>query len=87
MKLVRKGPIYNKSTLVQVMAWCLRGDKPLPESTLNKLSDTSRRYKAIVNKKWWRNNVSLVNLLSRWPVDCSVPTHHKNNADFTAISH
>ena len=32
LKLVSRGPIpYHKSTLVQVMAWCQTGDKPLHE--------------------------------------------------------
>ena len=30
-KFVRKGPINNKSSLVQVIAWPWTGDKPLPE--------------------------------------------------------
>ena len=30
LKFVPKGPIDNKSALVQVMAWRRRGDKPLP---------------------------------------------------------
>ena len=31
LKFVPKGPIDNKSALVQVKAWCQTGDKPLPE--------------------------------------------------------
>ena len=31
LKLVPKGPIDSKSALVQVMAWRLTGDKPLPQ--------------------------------------------------------
>ena len=34
LKFVPKGPIDNKSTLDQVMAWCRTGDKPLPEPIL-----------------------------------------------------
>ena len=31
LKYVRKGPIDNSPTLVQIMAWCRSGDKPLSE--------------------------------------------------------
>ena len=31
LKFVPKSPIDNKSALVQVMAWCRTGNKPLPE--------------------------------------------------------
>ena len=31
LNFVFKGPIDNKSTLVQALAWCRTGDKPLPE--------------------------------------------------------
>ena len=34
LKFVPKGPINNKSALVQVMAWCWTGDKPLTEPML-----------------------------------------------------
>ena len=34
LKFVLKGLINNKSALVQVMAWCRTGNKPLPESML-----------------------------------------------------
>ena len=40
LKFVPKGPIDNISALVQVMAWCLTGTKPLPETMLTKISDT-----------------------------------------------
>ena len=39
LKFVRKSPIDNKSALVQVMAWCWTGNKPLPESMLTQFSD------------------------------------------------
>ena len=35
LKFVPKGPINNKSALVQAMAWRRTGDKPLPEPILN----------------------------------------------------
>ena len=31
--------IHNISVFFQVMAWCQRGDKPLPEPMLNIISD------------------------------------------------
>ena len=31
LKIVSKGPIYNKPTLVQIMAWCWVGNKPLSD--------------------------------------------------------
>ena len=34
LKFVPQGLIDNKSTLVQVMAWCRTGDKPLPKPML-----------------------------------------------------
>ena len=39
LKFVPKGPIDNKSALVQVMACRLRGDKPLPEPMLTQFID------------------------------------------------
>ena len=38
--IVPKGPIYNKSTLAQVMAWCQIGYKPLLEPILMKIYNT-----------------------------------------------
>ena len=40
LKFVPKGPIDNKSALVQVMAWCLFSAKPLPEPMLTQFTDT-----------------------------------------------
>ena len=37
LKLVPKGPINNISALVQVMAWCRPGDKPLSEPLMVRL--------------------------------------------------
>ena len=40
LEFVPEGLIKNKSALVQVVvAWCQTGDKPLPESMLNKIYD------------------------------------------------
>ena len=39
LKFVPKGPIENKSALVQVMAWRQTGDKPLPEPMPTQFTD------------------------------------------------
>ena len=43
LKFVPKGPIHNKSALVQVMAWHQTGDKPLPEPRMTQLTDSMWR--------------------------------------------
>ena len=44
LKIVLKIPIDNKSALVQVMAWCGAGDKPLPEPMLAGFTDAYMRH-------------------------------------------
>ena len=44
LKFVTKDPIDNTSALVQVMAWCRTGDKPLPEAILTQLIDAYMRH-------------------------------------------
>ena len=44
LKFVPKGPINNKSALVQVMAWRQTGDKPLPERVLTQFTDKYMRH-------------------------------------------
>ena len=39
LKFVPEGPIDSKRALVQVMAWCRTGDKPLPEPMLTQFTD------------------------------------------------
>ena len=39
LKFVPKGPIDNKSALVQVMAWRRTSDKPLREPMLDEFND------------------------------------------------
>ena len=39
LKFVPEGPIHIKSVLVQVMACCLFGNKPLPEPMLAQFID------------------------------------------------
>ena len=44
LKFEPKDPIDNKSALVQVMAWCRIGDKPLPEAMMTQFTDTYMRH-------------------------------------------
>ena len=44
LKFVPKGPIDNKSALIQVMAWRQTGDKPLPEPMLTQFTDAYTRH-------------------------------------------
>ena len=39
LRFVPGSPIDNKAALVQVMAWCQTGDKPLPEPRLTQVTD------------------------------------------------
>ena len=39
LKLVPRSPIDNKPALIQVMAWCRTGDKPLPEPMMAQFTD------------------------------------------------
>ena len=44
LKFVPKGPIDNKSALVQVMAWHRTGDKPLSEPMRTQFIDVYMRH-------------------------------------------
>ena len=44
LKFVPRGPTDNKSALVQVMAWCQTGNKPLPEPMLTQFIDAYMRH-------------------------------------------
>ena len=44
LKFVPKGPIDNESALVQVMAWCRTGDKPLPEAIMTQFTNAYMRH-------------------------------------------
>ena len=45
-KFVPEGPIDNKSALVQVMAWCQTGAKPLPKPIMTQFNDAYMRHLA-----------------------------------------
>ena len=44
LKFIAKGPIDNKSALVQVMAWRRTGDKPLPKAMMIQFTDAYMRH-------------------------------------------
>ena len=39
LKFVPRGPVDNKWALVQLMAWCQKGDKPLSKPMLTQFTD------------------------------------------------
>ena len=47
-KFFRKGPTVNKSPLVQVMAWCQFGAKPLPEPMVKWFTEAHLRHQALM---------------------------------------
>ena len=72
MKFIPKGPNNTIPALVQVIAWCRKGDKPLSEPMMVKLTDafmrhsaTSYEYIDLIEK----NNFSSIVLI---PCDCVV---------------
>ena len=44
LKFVPKGPIDNNPALVQIMAWCRKGDKPLSQPMLTRFTDAYMRH-------------------------------------------
>ena len=44
LKFVPYSPVDNKSALVQVMAWCQTGNKPLPEAMMTQFTDVYMRH-------------------------------------------
>ena len=63
LKFVPKSPIDNKSALVQVMAWCWTGDKPLPEPMMTQFNDAYMWHQGEMSKDIQINNVILSSLL------------------------
>ena len=49
LKFVPRSPVGNKPALVQVMAWCQTGDKPLPEPMFIQFTDTYMQHKGEVS--------------------------------------
>ena len=46
LKFVPKGPINNIPALVQIIAWCSSGNKPLSEPMMAKFTNTYMRHLA-----------------------------------------
>ena len=53
LKFVPRSPIYNKPVLIQAMAWCWTGNKPLHEPMLTQFTDTYMQHKG-----GWVNSVA-----------------------------
>ena len=49
LNFISEGPINGKSAFVQMMAWCLTGSKPLPESMSAKVYYTMRHHWATMS--------------------------------------
>ena len=47
LKFVPKGPINNNPALVQIMAWCRSGDKPLSEPMINRNANDINGYRIL----------------------------------------
>ena len=56
LKIVSKGPIYNKPALVQIMTWCWVGNKPLSDQWWPGLL----MHKCITRPKWVNVKCSVV---------------------------
>ena len=52
LKFVPKGSIDDKPALVQIMAWCRAGNKPLPEPMFPQFTDAYMRHWGGVNSLW-----------------------------------
>ena len=59
MKFVPMGPIDNKSSLVDVMAWHWTGDKPFPEPVTTHLDDASSCLQWPLLLTWFNFNPSM----------------------------
>ena len=61
MKFVPKGPINNYPALVQIMAWCRSGDKPLSEPMM-----VSLLTHICVTRPQWNNKKQLPDIIMMW---------------------
>ena len=48
LKFIPKDQVDNKSSLVQVMAWCQKGTKPLSEPMMTLFTDLYRPHQALI---------------------------------------
>ena len=83
LKFVPRGPINNIPTLVQVMAWCRPGDKPLSEPMMIRLST----HIGVTRPQWvklpsWMNNYTLKEIMNMIIYPCPDPTiNHASKRD------
>ena len=80
LKLILKGPMENKSALVQVMAWRLTGDKPLPEPRMTKSIDAY-----VVQSKYEKTHHKLQQK-TKLPPSCRKFCVDFKNRNFTKIN-
>ena len=66
LKFVPKGPINNIPALVQIMAWCRPGDKPLSEPML-----VSLLTHICITRPQWVNNWQLV-IIEEWSYEIQI---------------
>ena len=66
LNFVPKGPIDNKPTSVQVMAWRLTGDKPLSEPMLNQMMDAYMRHWGEMNDSGRQLEINVKPCLHIW---------------------
>ena len=85
LKFVPKGPINNIPSLVQIMAWCRPGDKPLSEPMMV----SSLTHICVTRSQWVKSQVQ-----QKWPLDDKLKFHstinHRNSKytlnSFTMVS-
>ena len=82
-KFVPKVPINNIPALVQIMAWCQTGDKPLSEPMMTQFNDAYMRH--LASTSYCYNMLRSGNTYLHqwngswlWLVTCSVPQHYLN---------
>ena len=76
---VHQGPINNIPALVQIMAWCLPGDKPLSEPMLTQFTEGDLRCNMTLlvpydlkSFVFWRYCLNMSNLYYKFPICCAM---------------
>ena len=64
MRVVPKGPIDNESALVQMMAWCQTGEKPLFEPMMTQFTDAYIRLGRVNTIYWYISPAIDINWIS-----------------------
>ena len=62
LKFVPKGPIYNNPALVQIMAWCRSGNKPLSEPMMVSLLT----HICVTQPQWVNSSPPVVAHMHQW---------------------